>query len=104
MNRDKEIQQAAIKDCELYANNRGLYSFIAGAKWADEHPITRWISVKEKAPNSYKAVVIGDESNGFIGLGFCVDKQWYYCSGYAFVSANYVTHWMPIPDLKTDKK
>lgn len=102
MNREKEIQQAAIEDCELHANNRGFNSFIAGAKWADEHPEHRWISVKEGVPDRRGVVLIGGKN--FLSLGIYKNGQWYDCRSIYSTPINYVTHWLPIPVLKTEEE
>lgn len=47
MTREEQIIQAATEDCAVHCNNRGFHSFIAGVKWADEHPKSSWTNIKD---------------------------------------------------------
>lgn len=84
-------------------------AFIEGAKWADEHPISPWISVKEELPCDEKDMVIeileGIElrtkkvlvllEDGIIGITYM------YCFppyGWHWNINDVITHWFPIPE------
>ena len=48
MTREKEIEKEAYRQEELV--NMDAESFIEGAKWADSHPKSPWISVDDDLP------------------------------------------------------
>ena len=77
-------------------------AFIEGAKWADEHPKSPWISVKDDLPcnNSYLTssvctddVIVyecGKIYNSYMRMD--VNNEWYWAKGKP-------KYWMPIPEL-----
>ena len=94
-------------------------AFIEGAKWADEHPKSPWISVEDDLPcnhaelcedDSYTKKVLvtlsweDDPEKRHIGIcrmgnkigSFNVRWHWQDITYYK------VTHWMLLPDLPTD--
>lgn len=88
MTREEEIKQAAsnyIKSDVVRAGNEYLAygDFVNGVQWADEHPKSQWISVKERLPKKYdgrirsNAVLVsitGDEWT--VAEYHFGDKQW----------------------------
>ena len=85
-------------------------AFIEGAKWADEHPKSPWISVKEELPCDEKDMVIeilaGIElrtkkvvvllEDGIIGITYMYSFPPY---GWHWNINDVITHWFPIPEL-----
>lgn len=74
-------------------------SFIEGAKWADNHPKSPWISVNERLPHeekdrlSIKVLVVN--TKGKIHLS----RYDYHMKGWISPVLDTVfTHWMPIPE------
>ena len=71
--------------------------FIAGAEWADAHPQSPWISLKERMPEPKKRVLFLD-NKGVAHLGYNnIDRE----SATIFstdTNAPALTHWMPIPE------
>lgn len=75
MERLKQIKAAAseLKGVVIRGNNISIddytqAGFIAGAKWADEHPKSPWISVKERLPKEDVDVIIHTRFQGvFVG-------------------------------------
>ena len=84
-------------------------AFIEGAKWADEHPKSPWISVKEELPCDEKDMVIeilaGIElrtkkvlvllEDGIIGITYMYSFPPY---GWHWNINDVITHWVPIPE------
>ena len=80
-------------------------AFIEGAKWADTHPKSQWISVENDLPcnneellsENYrtKLVIVRFDNNLH---GFCymvkIDGKWQWLNG-----IKGITHWMPILEL-----
>lgn len=85
-------------------------AFIEGAKWADNNPISPWISVKEKLPCDEKDMVIeflaGIElrtkrvlvllEDGIIGITYMYNFPPH---GWHWNINDVITHWFPIPEL-----
>ena len=83
--------------------------FEEGAKWADEHPKSPWISVKEELPCDEKDMVIeilaGIElrtkkvlvllEDGTIGITYMYSFPPY---GWHWNINDVITHWFPIPE------
>lgn len=58
-----------------------------------------WISVKERLPKSREWVLISDARDGFVGMAFFMaDKGGRWESEMYSLSADEITHWMPLPD------
>lgn len=106
-NREEQIAKAASKFVPLIAQKR----FKAGARWADEHPKSPWISVKDRLPDYDQDCVLSYE-NAFIEMGCRSTKE----SGIPYLDENgfvvmrngcrytgdivHVDYWMPIPELQ----
>lgn len=84
----------------------GGYSFMEGAKWADEHPKISWISVDDDLPcyheelletpndiTKYVLVLIGKDKPAIAYMSTYGNNNWHW------VNINHVTHWMVIPEL-----
>jgi len=107
MTRNEKIRQEALKwktdDNEFIAQT----AFEAGAKWADEHPKSPWISVKEALPQTVygtvSKVVMLSLADGTLSTGSLFDindkKYWEVDIGDDFVEVNDGDYWMPIPEL-----
>lgn len=79
----------------------GLY---VGARWADEHPKSPWISAKDRLPQYDQSVVLaladGVHSTGFLFSEEIDGKRyWDVDRGDDFVEVNDNDYWMPIPEL-----
>ena len=117
MEREEEIIKAGI-DYSIQSNPRciggdkfyeqvnGLNrnkSFEAGAKWADEHLKSPWISVKDDLPCNHKELirsnytdrVLVSSRNGYSDIAFMsvVGDVWEWSTLIT------VSYWMPIPKL-----
>ena len=101
-------EQIAIASC-AYGSRGSSIDFTVGAKWADSHPKSPWISVKEELPCDEKDMVIeflaGIElrtkrvlvllEDGIIGITYM------YCfppHGWHWNINDVITHWVPIPE------
>ena len=84
-------------------------AFIEGAKWADEHPKSPWISVKDDLPCNNpnnihfgftnKVFAIDYNKNIFIAYMTKYNNKWIWCRDDNFNLSYIITHWMPIPEL-----
>lgn len=86
------------------------YCFEEGIEWADNHPKSPWISVKDDLPcNNHNNIHFGftnsvlatDGKNIFImHMKECKDGKYIWCSGSDNVDLSHpITYWMPIPKL-----
>lgn len=94
--------------------------FKKGAEWADNHPISPWISVEDDLPCNHEELMVKDEKGRWetkrvlvriqeTGTSFkrpyfadCMMSKWDgEESGFLWhlCSQGYITHWMPIPEL-----
>lgn len=102
MTRELEI---AVASC-AYGSKGSSFDFEAGAKWADIHPKSPWISVKNDLPYNHeelistqdkatKKVIVMDKYDGAM-----VDFMKRIKSGLWYWSRSVnVLYWMPIPEL-----
>lgn len=100
MTREKEIEKEAYRQEELV--NMDAESFIEGAKWADTHPKSQWISVKDRLPEQdEEVIVLCDDLNiaQFYKISFAhiVDKIM--CQDYNGWNIPNVVYWFPMPKL-----
>ena len=107
MTRHEEISNAknAFYDNMLRDSYPWAYDkrdcFEEGAKWADEHPKSLWISVNDDLPCNYpdnihfgftNRVLATDGKDVFMAyMKKDKDNKWTWYSDYI------ITHWMPIP-------
>ena len=98
MTREKEIEKEAYRQEDLV--NMDAESFIEGAKWADEHPKSHWISVNKKLPpeeeNGLSIKVLVISTKGKIDFS----RYDYDMEGWISPVLDIeFTHWMPVPKL-----
>lgn len=102
MTRKEEIINAAYNEAEVERQLKMHpqvfeQGFVAGAKWADEHP--HWISVEDELPMEHEWI-----------LGYSLKRE--YIDVYSFdsnglIEAHGITHWMhlsPPPIITSSKK
>lgn len=113
MTREEEIDNAKTAFYERVLEDDYYYDprdcFEEGAKWADEHPKSPWISVEDDLPCNHEELIVDDElldkhtkpvicnkSYGICCVGimiYSVDRNaWHWVS-------EKPTHWFPIPKL-----
>ena len=115
MTRQEEIKSVSNQLSELYKCSKTFkMGFEAGAQWADEHPKSLWISVKDDLPCNNpdnihfgftNNVIATDGTSIFIlHMKRCKDNKWIWCGDdsvddtvYSVVFSNSITHWMPFP-------
>lgn len=107
MTRKKQINKAceqflADKPKWYYSTkteeNIAQASFVMGAKWADEHPKSPWISVDKKLPRKlqnkdYSKEVLCRTEGGTLLVSIYNHKKREWIDG-IFIK---IAHWMPIP-------
>lgn len=106
MDRTEEIRQAASS----YRTNDGEgvrgweeAAFETGATWADEHPKSPWVSVKERLPKIADSDLFGTGEKQTMlvltasrtGRGYSVNR-W---NGHEWLYTGDVGYWMPVPQL-----
>ena len=118
MSREKEKIDASKRFAQsLYASdmetlNRDDLAFIfqMGARWADAHPVSPWVSVEEQEDperNDYMSVevlTITDKGCNKLDTYDYQTQRWFIHSEFLVVDENddslgEVTHWMYIPKL-----
>ena len=117
MTRQEEIRNAVDTIFPIPPSEKGrkyeqalmATGFESGIKWADEHPKSPWISVKEELPCDEKDMVIeilaGIElrtkkvlvllEDGIIGITYMYSFPPY---GWHWNINDVITHWFPIPE------
>ena len=117
MTRQEEIRNAVDTIFPISPSEKGrkyeqalmATGFESGIKWADEHPKSPWISVKEELPCDEKDMVIeilaGIElrtkkvlvllEDGIIGITYMYSFPPY---GWHWNINDVITHWFPIPE------
>ena len=114
MTREEKISKAAYSQ---YCNSESICftmmcdSFKQGAKWADEHPKSPWISVKEDLPCNHSDLVLTYNDIPFLTkrvmvvtyihtLFLCEMKKDDECGWiWNYPTKDIITHWFPIPEL-----
>ena len=123
MKREEEIENALNYYAPRYWTYKGTImsdeelaisfeGFRKGAKWADEHPKSPWISVEDDLPCNHKELIetIGTitgvpaliATQNRVTLGIRIkskDNKWYWCDNSTTLSPmiEEVMFWMPIP-------
>lgn len=110
MTREKEIKIAAKKysKCTTFLAE---HDFIQGAKWADEHPKSPWISVKEDLPCNHSNLVLTYNGIPFSTKRVLVmtdihtlflcemkkddDRGWIW----NYLTKDKIIYWFPIPEI-----
>ena len=116
MTREKEIFTAASKYIEDNSMQDGFVAitdhtipFIEGADWADAHPKSPWISVKDKLPCNEKDLIVeilkGVELRtkkvGVLSIDGYIDISYMYSlppHGWHWNTNDTITHWFPLPE------
>lgn len=108
MTREEEIKINASKYIENnsidgYVQADHEDSFITGAQWADSHPKSPWISVKDDLPCNHKELIHSNYTDrvlvlsrhGYSDATFMsiIEDVW------EWETPIKVLYWMPIPDL-----
>ena len=105
MTREEELQKAAVSFCDKTNPQLlvGDYSFIQGAKWADNNPKSPWISTEKDLPCNHPELISPDDKrdtkyvvamiHGHIVLSrmYKLDGKWHW-------ENDEPTHWFPIPE------
>ena len=122
MTREEEIQEA-IKTLQVYVcGDNGIFecsecidsdiqnAFYQGAKWADKHPKSPWISVEEDLPCNHSDLVLTYNDIPFSTKRVLVmtdvhtlflcemkkdDRGWIW----NYSTKDEITHWFPIPEF-----
>lgn len=107
MTREEQINKEAYRQEKLV--DMDVESFIAGAKWADDHPKSPWISVEEDLPCNHEDMTAFTSAidkctyNVVVRFDYGgISLEYMYCSGYKRNwrwSEDNITHWMRIPEL-----
>lgn len=103
-------EQIAIASC-AYGSRGSSIDFTVGAKWADSHPKSPWISVKDGLPCSHSDLVLTCNDIPFSTKRVMVvtdihtlflcemkkddDRGWIW----NYPTKDKITHWFPIPEL-----
>ena len=117
MTREEEINKAAEIDFEPESvdmlDELDFHKvYRAGVIWGQSHPLSPWISVKEKLPYNNPNVVhfgftnrvLVMDKNGHVSLAYMMknkDNEWIWCYDLDnnFILLPEITHWMYIPDI-----
>ena len=122
MTREEEIREA-IKTLQVYVcGDNGIFecsecidsdiqnAFYQGAKWADKHPKSPWISVNDDLPCNHsdlvltyndipfsteRVLVMTDVHTLFLCEMKKDDRGWIW----NYSTKDKITHWFPIPEL-----
>lgn len=96
--RELEINEAAER---TQPNKSYEISFCHGAKWADAHPQSPWVSVKDRLPSVEKnlfgdvthpsVIVLTASHAGGVSVNRWNGREWLYTGD--------VDYWMPIPAI-----
>lgn len=81
-----------------------MATFKHAVEWADEHPKSPWISVKERMPKDGEDVIFNVKFEGaFVGIfeGVYNGQPWWKASDHNgnHIDMYNVNYWMPIPEL-----
>ncbi len=101
---NKEFTKTETEYAAFEVGSSFDFGFYIGARWADEHPKSQWISVKDRLPQYEHSVMIaladGTYSTGYL-IHDIIDDERYWdvdcCESFAEVNDN--DYWMPIPEL-----
>ena len=111
MTREEKISKAAYSQ---YCNSESICftlmcdSFKQGAKWADEHPKSPWISVKDDLPCNHKELMRSSFFTRTVlalsdGIGHEFARMHKTATdGWGWTSIRNVKYWMPIPKFQKE--
>ena len=123
MERDAQIRQTAAEwlryNHPTCTQDMLVEAFRCGAEWSDKHPISPWISVKDKLPEDGQIIVSyitqtisgGGEKNvehqmvveRYKGRFTCDRMEQQRMGGYMFDIVVKTTHWLPMPQLPEER-
>ena len=97
MTREEQITKAASSRVPLIAQN----GFKTGARWADEHPKSPWVSVKDRLPETECSVLLHFASviDPQLGLLHEYEGKKYWILAFCYKPFEVVDYWMPIPEI-----
>lgn len=106
---DEDFTKAENEYAVFEVNSPFEFGLYVGARWADEHPKSPWISVKDRLPQSKHSVMLalsdGTCSTGSLFGEINGENYWDIDRGDDFVEVNDNDYWMPIPELnKSENK
>ena len=103
---NKEFTKTETEYAAFEVGSSFDFGFYIGARWADEHPKSPWISVKDALPQAVfgtvSKVVMLSLADGTLSTGSLFDlnkKYWEVDIDEDFVEVNDEDYWMPIPEL-----
>ena len=107
MTREKEIANAADRafpTTTFYVPTFEILGFTFGACWADEHPKSPWISVKDDLPCNHEELLNPDDKRNTsyvvaIIHGYVIMSRMYKLNGKWYWENDEPTYWFPIPKL-----
>lgn len=105
--REEEIANAAdvaFPTKDYYIPTMEILGFTFGAHWADEHPKSPWISVKNDLPCNHEELLNPDDKRNTsyvvaIIHGYVIMSRMYKLNGKWYWENDEPTHWFPIPKL-----
>ena len=94
-------EQIAIASC-AYGSRGSSIDFTVGAKWADSHPKSPWISVKADLPCNHEELISPDDKRDTLYVvavirGHIIFSRMRKLEGKWFWENDEPTHWFPIP-------
>lgn len=97
MTREDQIEFAA------YNEGKGAPSFIRGVRWADKHPKSPWISVKERLPEDDFNCIVTNKIAGGTHIAYYLkdDEVWIEAYGRGD-EIHGITHWFPKPEFEEE--
>ena len=100
MTREEDIIKASVKwYANVYPDYNPSSAFCRGAKWADQHPQSPWISVEDRLPERVEKYQSADVLVRYRRGG----NEYYFVTRYDYEYKDWnisnVTHWMQIPPL-----
>lgn len=117
MTREEQIRNAVDTTFPIPPSEKGrnyeqalmATGFEAGVKWADSHPKSPWISVKDKLPCNEKDLIVeilkGVELRtkkvGVLSEDGYIDISYMYSlppHGWHWNTNDTITHWFPLPE------
>ena len=104
MTREEQLTAAANLYEKENDENRDWTSFYEGAEWADEHPKSPWISVKEDLPCNHKELIVIENVCtkrviAFDGDDFSLKSMIMTEGKWHWICSTKVKYWIPIPNL-----
>ena len=113
--REQEIDNAKYAFYESVFEEQSYhhptYYFEKGAKWADSHPKSPWISVKQDLPCNHSELISPDKSSENLTVteyvvavvyGYKVLTRMYEVDGKWYWETDEPTHWFAIPEPPTE--